>query len=392
MSFAVTPVSCRIVCLEWVAMQTTQGEVRMPVVLVAPFCVLGAVTLFAGLMLLAWMRMVKRWKRSLEISDDTEYVETLTTLSEGSVRRNFNPYTDIDWDAAEFSVTPNDPRWVLSATDPLGRHPWYQAQPLEKQIAIGMWRQANAAKVSIHLENLLIRGLMQYTFWVPNGSPEYRYCLHEAVEECNHTMMFQEVVNRIGVDVPGMPRWLRWLSVQFPVWAGPLPRTFFFGVLAGEVPIDHIHKNVMREGKSVHPIMASVMAIHVAEEARHIAFAHEYLHKRVPQMLRRSRFVLSLYVPIIMRVLCSAIVVPRRSFFKEFEIPRSVRKELFFDAPDSRETLRDIFGDVRMLCHDVELMNPFARLMWRICKIDGRPSRYRGEPQRAQPPSRVTAA
>ena len=48
-------------------------------------------------------------------------------------------------------------------------------------------------------------------------------------------------------------------------------------------------------------------------------------------MRRLSRFWLSLYVPIIMRVLCQAIVVPPRSFFKEFDIPRSVRKELFFD-------------------------------------------------------------
>jgi len=102
-------------------------------------------------------------------------------------------------------------------------------------------------------------------------------------------------------------------------------------------------------------------------------------------MRRLSRFWLSLYVPIIMRVLCQAIVVPPRSFFKEFDIPRSVRKELFFDATDSRQTLRDMFGDVRMLCHDVGLMNPLALLMWRICKIDGGPSRYRSEPQRAHP-------
>ncbi len=353
--------------------------------------VLGALLIF-GLAALAFTRAVRRWKRTMDVSGDNQYVETLSTLSEGSVRRHFNPYTDIDWKAAEFAVTQNDPRWILSATDPLGHHPWYEAQPLEKQIAIGMWRHANAAKVSIHLENLLIRGLMQYTFWVPNGSPEYRYCLHEAVEECNHTMMFQEVVNRIGVDVPGMPRWLRWLSVQFPVWAGPLPSTFFFGVLAGEVPIDYLHTNVLREGKSVHPIMENVMAIHVAEEARHIAFAHEYLRKRAPHMVRFSRFVLSLYVPIIMRVLCQAIVVPKRSFFKEFGIPRSVRKELFFRAPESRQTLRDMFGDVRMLCYDTGLMNPVARLVWRICKIDGRPSRYRGEPQRTHAPAPVRAA
>jgi hypothetical protein len=27
-------------------------------------------------------------------------------------------------------------------------------------------------------------------------------------------------------------------------------------------------------------------------------------------------------------------------------------------------------------------MNPLAKLMWKICKIDGPPSRYRSEPQR----------
>ena len=233
-------------------------------------------------------KTIRRWRRNMDVLDDTEYVDTLTTLSEGSVRRNFNPYTDIDWDSPEFAVVPNDERWILPSTDPFGRHPWYQAQSKERQIEIGMWRQANVAKVGLHFESILIRGLMNYAFWVPNGSPEYRYCLHEAVEECNHTMMFQEMVNRIGADVPGMPRMLKWLSQFIPLAAGPLPIVFLFGVLAGEEPIDHTQKNVLREGKALHPIMERVMAIHVAEEARHISFAHEYLRKRVPHMRRRS--------------------------------------------------------------------------------------------------------
>ncbi|MEZ0363792.1 diiron oxygenase [Mycobacterium sp. pUA109] len=327
-------------------------------------------------------RMVRRWRRNMDVSDDQAYVDMLTTLSEGSVRRNFNPYTDIDWDSPEFAVTENDPRWILPATDPLGRHPWYQAQPQDRQIKIGMWRQANVAKVGLHFESILIRGLMEYAFWTPNGSPEYRYCLHESVEECNHTMMFQEMVNRIGADVPGMPRLLKWLSPLIPLVAGPLPIPFWFGILAGEEPIDHTQKNVLREGKTLHPIMERVMAIHVAEEARHISFAHEYLHKRVPHLSRRKRFWLSLYVPVVMRVLCSAIIVPPKAFWREFEIPREVRKEVFFKSPEGRQMLRDMFGDVRMLAHDTGLMNPLAKLMWRICKINGSPSRYRSEPQR----------
>ena len=331
---------------------------------------------------MARTRLVRRWRRNMEVRDDTAYVDMLTTLSEGSVRRSFDPYRDIDWDSPEYAVTPADRRWVLPESDPLGRHPWYRAQPLDAQIAIGQWRQANVAKVGLQFESILIRGLMNYSFWVPNGSPEYRYCLHESVEECNHTLMFQEMVNRIGADVPGMPRVLRWLSPLIPLVAGPLPVPFFFGVLAGEEPIDHTQKDVLREGRDLHPIMSRVMAIHVAEEARHISFAHEYLRKRLPHLRPGQRFWLSLHVPVIMRLLCQAIMVPPRSFFREFGIPSQVRRELFFRAPDSRRMLRYIFADVRMLCYDTGLMNPAARLMWRVCRISGPPSRFRGEPQR----------
>ncbi len=87
---------------------------------------------------MARTKMVQRWRANMDVHDDTEYVAMLRTLSEGSVRRNFNPYTDIDWRSPEFAVSENDPRWILPGTDPLGRHPWYLAQPADRQIKIGM--------------------------------------------------------------------------------------------------------------------------------------------------------------------------------------------------------------------------------------------------------------
>ena len=166
---------------------------------------------------MARTKMVKRWRRNMEVRDDTEYVETLTTLCEGSVRRNFNPYTDIDWDSPEFAVVDDDERWILPGSDPMGRHPWYLSQPRERQIEIGSGGRPTSPRSVCSSSLILIRGLMNYASWVPNGSPEYRYCLHESVEECNHTMMFQEMVNRIGADAPGMPRLLRWLSPLIPL-------------------------------------------------------------------------------------------------------------------------------------------------------------------------------
>jgi hypothetical protein len=355
--------------------------------------VLGAVLSVILLLLLAGFGVVRRLKRNMYVSNDSEYAATLNSLSEASVR-HFNPYTDVDWEAPIFSVTENDPRWVLSTSDPLGSQPWYQAQPQDKQVAIGMWRQANMAKVGTQFEGILVRGLLHYVFWVPNGSPEYRYCVHESIEECSHSLMFQEIVNRIGVDVPGMPRWLRVLSPIVPFYAGPLPNAFFFGVLAGEVPFDYLQTNLLREPdqRSIHPIMHDLIAIHVAEEARHISFAHEYLHRRVPHLKWYTRFWLSLYVPVVMRMLGQAMVVPSRRFFRQFGIPRSVRKELYSGDGQSHQTLRDMFGDIRMLCDDLGLMNPFALLMWRMCRISGPASRYRSEPQRANVATSVPAA
>lgn len=248
-----------------------------------------------------------------------------------------------------------------------------------------MWRQANVAKVGLQFENILIRGMMQYVFSLPNDSAEARYCTHESVEECNHTMMFQEMVNRIGADAPGMSRPMKMLAPFIPpLAAGPFPpELFFVGVLAGEEPIDHIQKSILRAGGQIHPIMQSVMAIHVAEEARHISFAHKLLSRRIPLMSRPNRFVLSLLFPIVMRILCDAIVIPPKSFWKQFDIPKSVKKDLFWDLPESRQTLRNYFGDVRMLATDTGLMNRASRLVWKACKMDGRASRFRSEPHRS---------
>ncbi|GAA4477542.1 diiron oxygenase [Rhodococcus olei] len=311
------------------------------------------------------------------------YDDILRQLSEASVHKHFDPYVDIDWDSPEFAVVANDERWILHPDDdPLGAHPWYQALPREKKIEIGMWRQANVAKVGLQFENILIRGMMQYVFYLPNGSAEYRYCTHECIEEGNHTLMFQEMVNRIGADAPGMGPIMRRLAAFIPLAAGPLSELFFVGVLAGEEPIDHIQKAFLRGNDNMHPIMKSVMAIHVAEEARHISFAHQYLRRRVPMMSRLGRFGLSVATPITMRILCDAIVVPPKSFWRRFDIPKSVRKELFWDAPESRRMLRNYFGDVRMLAQDAGLMNRVSAKVWKACKIDGDASRFRSEPVR----------
>ncbi|MFZ3267236.1 MAG: diiron oxygenase, partial [Mycobacterium sp.] len=39
---------------------------------------------------------VRRRRHNTDVLDDTQYVDMLAALSQASVRRNFNPYIDID--------------------------------------------------------------------------------------------------------------------------------------------------------------------------------------------------------------------------------------------------------------------------------------------------------
>ncbi|MFZ2511991.1 MAG: diiron oxygenase [Gordonia sp. (in: high G+C Gram-positive bacteria)] len=316
-------------------------------------------------------------KRGTELN----YDQVVDDLSAASVHRNFDPYRHIAWDAPEMAIVPDDPRWILDPqVDPIGQHPWYQNLPVDKQIAIGMWRQANVAKVGLQFESILIRGLLQYASRLPNGDKRFRYVTHESKEECQHTLMFQEMVNRVGIDVPGMPRAMRRIDPLIPLFSTLFPSVFFFGVLAGEEPIDHLQKDFLRAGANVHPVMAAVMELHVAEEARHISFAHHHVRATLATKGAATRFVLALAMPIIMRVLCSAIAKPPVQFRTEFDVPRKVFAEMFWDSMNSRRFLSDVFGDVRMLAHQCGLRNPVATVLWKLLKIDGRPSRYRSEP------------
>ena len=81
-----------------------------------------------------------------------------------------------------------------------------------------------------------------------------------------------------------------------------------------------------------------------------------------------------------MRWLLGEIFTPPKAFFEEFEIPREVKKDIFWRSPESKHLKREVFGDVRLLADKTKLMNPVSRVLWRALGIDGRVSRFRSEP------------
>ena len=305
----------------------------------------------------------------VRIPDKASYEQLIDRLSVASVDKHYEPYIDIAWDAPEMAIDPNDPRWALPPVDPLGGHEWYRSQPLEIQAQIGLWRIATAMKIGVQFENLLKRGLLSYAFRLPNESSEFRYVYHEVIEEGHHGMMFQEFVNRSGMPIPGLTGIHSFMSpavVPLGRWFPPL---FFFFVLGGEDPIDHVQRKIIGRGDELHPLIDRIIRIHVAEEARHLSFARHYLRRRIPRVGRIRKQIIGIAIPIILGIMARVMLAPSRSMIRRFAIPKDVIDEVYRHNPAARAEVIASLDKVRRLAEELGLVNRVNRQIWRAYRI-----------------------
>jgi hypothetical protein len=297
----------------------------------------------------------------------------LARLSSLSVTRHFDAYADIDWDSDEMGIDRKDPRWILRDDDPLGRTEWYRSLPQATQSGLGLDMIASKMKLGLQFESILKQGLLRFAADLPNGSPEFRYCYHELIEEAQHSLMFQEFVNRSGFDARGLSRLDR-ASAEFVVrLARRFPELFFVFVLGGEDPIDHVQRRELRNGGEIHPLLERIMRIHVTEEARHLSFARHYLKKRVPSLGRVRRAELAVGAPLILAAMAQLMLRPSRQIVATYSIPKEVLDDAYTSNSEHRAATIESLQKVRRLCEEVGLLTPAYRQLWRALGLgDGR--------------------
>ena len=288
-------------------------------------------------------------------------------LSRQSVDKHFDAYADVAWDEPEMALDPADPRFALWGFDPIGRSEWYLSLPAGVRSRLGLHRVATAMRIGWEFENILQRGLLEHAFWMPNGTPEFRYLHHEIVEESQHTMMFQEFVNRSGMDVQGMPRHMKALSRAVIWMSRAFPELFFLFVLGGEDPVDYLQRRQLRSGDA-HPLVERIMRIHVTEEARHLSFARQYLKRHVPELGIVRRRILADIAPLLFGVMGRVMVYPSRQTRRTFAMPKDVFLSAFRSA-GGRELLREAVAKPRRLCGELGLMTRPARLLWKLMGV-----------------------
>jgi hypothetical protein len=295
-------------------------------------------------------------------ADDT-YRSLIERLSRQSVDKHFDAYVDVPWDEPGMEIDPADSRWALFADDPVGSTDWYQSLPAEQQSAIGLQRVVSAMKIGVEFESVLKRGLLEFAAGLPNGSPEFRYVYHEVIEEAQHSLMFQEFVNRSGYDPPGLP-WDMRLGSRFVVrLARWFPELFFLFVLGGEDPIDHTQRRQLRQ-KDSHPLLERIMRIHVTEEARHLSFARHYLRREIPELSRARRFVLSVATPRLLGEMSRQMLLPSKDLVTVHGMPAEDH-EAVARSDEAQEFVRESVAKVRRLCVELGLVTPLSRRIWK---------------------------
>ncbi|RIK97214.1 MAG: diiron oxygenase [Proteobacteria bacterium] len=298
------------------------------------------------------------------LADDAAYRALVERLSRQSVAKHYDAYQDVPWDDPAYAIDPADPRWELSALDPLGATAWYRALPQPLRARFGLELIASFAKIGSQFENVLQRGLLEFALRLPNGAPEYRYCMHEVIEEGQHSLMFQEFVNRTGLLIPGMPAWMQ-LGARMVVRLGrTFPELFFLFVLGGEDPIDHVQREQLRTGQFAHPLVRRISQVHITEEARHLSFARAYLRRHVPRLGTLKRTLLRIRTPLLFGQMARVMMEPTPAMIARYGIPKAVLREAY-RSPAALAQRVAALRKPRELCVELGIaVPPFDRL-WR---------------------------
>lgn len=305
---------------------------------------------------------------------DTRYEELLGRLSHQSVVKHFDAYADIEWDSPDFAIDPRDPRFELPPDSPLGATEWYRSLPQATRARLGLHAIVGNMKAGLQFESVLKRGLLEYAFRLPDGSPEFRYVYHEVIEEAQHSLMFQEFVNRAGLDAPGLTWDMKFGSRRVIGMARRFPAMFFVFVLGGEDPIDHVQRRALRSGREIHPLLERIMRIHVTEEARHLSFARQYLRQNVPKLPRRQRFAISIQAPLTLATMAGVMMRPPKHLVRAYEIPKAALEEAYGPGAPAGQEVRDSLRKVRDLLVELDLVNAASLLLWRRFHIWDEPT------------------
>jgi hypothetical protein len=292
------------------------------------------------------------------------YADVLARLSAHSVTKHFDAYADIDWDHPDNRIEHDDPRFELPLGEPLEATGWYRGLPQAARARLGLHLTVSRMRTGIQFENILSKGLLEFAMTRPNGSPEFRYAMHEIIEEGQHSLMFQEFVNRSGLDPNGLGGVEMAVARRVPEMGRHSPERFFLHVLAGEAPIDHVQKAMLTSTLTPHPLLKRIMQIHITEEARHICFASRFLTETFPVLGSYRANALRVGAPFVVGATMIQMMRLPPDIVSRHGVPRAVVREMRRGHAFREQVIRSV-KPVHALCVKLGIVTPRTEFIWR---------------------------
>lgn len=303
-------------------------------------------------------------ERRTDVEREHAYRHLLARLSHQSVVKHFDAYADVPWDDPAYAIDPEDPRFELSADDPLARTAWYRSQPAPVRARIGLHMMAQFMRTGRAFEGILKRGILEFIERLADNAPEIRYAYHEVIEEAQHSLMFHEFVRRTGMSVP-LPRILRVSDREIMRSARRFPELFFMLVLSGEDPIDWVQRRKLQDGREQHPLLERIIKIHITEEARHMSFARHFLRRRVPALGLWKRTLLRLRTPMILSIAAGLMMKPSPEIVRAYGIPRETLRDAYGRGSRYRSDAVEALRKPRDLCWDLGILDGRSAWLWK---------------------------
>ncbi|MBI3228179.1 MAG: diiron oxygenase [Mycolicibacterium cosmeticum] len=290
------------------------------------------------------------------LKSQTTRAEFAERLLKGSVRKSYAPIVDIDWDAPldadKFFLPPK----VVS----LYGTPMWDAMSRAEQIELSRQELVNTLSAGIWFENILNQALLRKMMHQDPTAATTHYELTELGDETRHMVMFGKAIAKVGAD-PVRPRLYQRVIIN------GLPFIFrgsvlWVAALIGEEIFDSLQRQMM-DDPDLQPMVQRLMRIHVTEEARHIQFARDGLRKRAPSMSRWKRFWIG------------NLNGAGGLFFRFLFTNKVQYARVGLDARAARRMARASahrhqtqiagFAPLAAFLHEVGLMGPIARRIWR---------------------------
>lgn len=285
----------------------------------------------------------------MEYQNDEVFNEKVERLIKISKQNPLLPESFIPWDTVLESHHELMPKVLLS----LSGHALFETLTYEQQRELARAEIAQVMYSYAWSEGLACLFFFRHLVTIKdNTSPEYRYLLIEAYEECRHQQMFSMVVEKLQVK-PLPPRLIHRMAASFATKFLPADM-MFMSVLAIELVTD-VYGTAMRQGKDVYPVLAKISQLHNIEEGRHIHFTEMLLERYTKKagLIRRSIYSI---------VICLNIY-----FMRTMYVRKEIFKKIGVDSgkyyPAAYKGLREKFGQ-ECLGRALEFTNSFKGLNW----------------------------